>query len=54
MSCSKGMIISRQKFLSEIVDEIAGDKLKFAVLSGPSFAEEILKECPTCVVVASK
>eukprot|EP01016_Furgasonia_blochmanni_P014624 TRINITY_DN1771_c0_g1_i1.p1 TRINITY_DN1771_c0_g1~~TRINITY_DN1771_c0_g1_i1.p1 ORF type:complete len:373 (+),score=48.07 TRINITY_DN1771_c0_g1_i1:950-2068(+) len=51
--CSKGMVISERKFISEIVNEISGGKLRYAMLSGPSFAEEMIKSHITCVVVAS-
>lgn len=48
------MIVSKRKFVSEIVEKTLGDKINFCVLSGPSFAEEIIKHHPTIVVVASK
>jgi len=47
------MIVSKKKFVSEIVKKTLGDTITFCVLSGPSFAEEITKQYPTAVVVAS-
>ena len=46
------MIVSRKQFVSEIVKKNLGDNITFCVLSGPSFAEEIIKDYPTTVVVA--
>jgi len=55
VSCSKGMIISKEKFLSEEVEDVFGKgKLRYCILSGPSFAQEILEDNPTIVVIASK
>lgn len=53
-SCSKGMIVSKKQFVSEIIKKTLGDTITFCVLSGPSFAEEIIKHYPTTVVVASE
>ena len=47
------MIVSKRQFVSEIVKKTLGDTITFCVLSGPSFAEEIIKHNPTVVVVAS-
>ncbi|KAL4490286.1 hypothetical protein ABPG72_004325 [Tetrahymena utriculariae] len=54
VSCSKGMLVESEKFISEAVNELFEGKLKYCVLSGPSFAKEILMNMPTLVVVASK
>lgn len=48
------MIVSKRAFVSEIVKKTLGDTISFCVLSGPSFAEEIIKKYPTTVVVASE
>ena len=48
------MIASECKFICEYFQELFGDSLKYSVLSGPSFAEEIILKHPTLVVVASK
>lgn len=48
------MVVSKKKFVSEIVQKLFGDKCNYSVLSGPSFAEEIVREYPTAVVVASR
>ena len=48
------MVISERKFISEVLNDLSGGKLRYAILSGPSFAEEMIKSHPTCVVVASK
>lgn len=47
------MIVSKRQFVSEIVKKTLGEAINFCVLSGPSFAEEIIKHYPTLVVVAS-
>jgi glycerol-3-phosphate dehydrogenase (NAD(P)+) len=52
-SCSKGMLVSKRKFVSELIAETFGASYPFCVLSGPSFAEEIIKKHPTLVVVAA-
>ena len=50
-----GMIVAKEKFLSEEVEDVFGkNKLRYAILSGPSFAQEILEHNPTIVVIASK
>jgi len=46
------MVISEQKFISEIIKEKLPN-LKYCVLSGPSFAEEMVKNHPTLVTVAA-
>jgi len=54
VSCSKGMLVDDERFNSEAVEELFQGKLHYCVLSGPSFAKEILLNMPTLVVVASK
>ena len=53
INCSKGMIIKEQKFLNKIWEEVFGDKNRYVVLSGPSFAKEIFLKHPTMVTLAS-
>ena len=47
------MIVSKKKFVSEIVKKTLGNKINFCKLAGPSFADEIIKQNPTMVVVAA-
>jgi len=54
VNCAKGMIVSKEKFLSEVVEELFEGKMKYCVLSGPSFAKEMMDKNPTVVVIASK
>ena len=49
-----GMVLEKKQFVSEIVKNLFGDMINFCVLSGPSFAEEIIKGYPTLVVAASE
>jgi len=53
---SKGILLKEKKFFSEIWAEIFPKEknIKHVILSGPSFAIEIMKEYPTCVVAACK
>lgn len=53
VNCAKGIEISSQKLISEIVKEILPEN-PYAVLSGPTFAEEAAAEKPTAVTIASK
>jgi len=48
------MIVSKQEFLSEVVETLFDGKMKYCVLSGPSFAKEMMDKNPTVVVIASK
>jgi len=48
------MIVSKKKFLSEVVEELFDGKMKYCMLSGPSFAKEMMDKNPTVVVIASK
>lgn len=53
INLSKGLELDTHKRISEIFyDEISND-ISFAVLSGPSHAEEVIKQMPTAVVAAS-
>lgn len=54
VSCSKGMLVEQEEFISEAVKQEFSGKLRYCILSGPSFAKEILLNMPTLVVVASE
>lgn len=49
--CSKGIEISSGKFMSAVLEEIC-PQAKAAVLSGPSFAADVVKGLPTAVTLA--
>lgn len=49
--CSKGIEISSGKFMSEVLEEICPQAIT-AVLSGPSFAADVVKGLPTAVTLA--
>jgi glycerol-3-phosphate dehydrogenase (NAD(P)+) len=53
---SKGFEVETWKRMSEVLaEELPGEMARFiTVLSGPSHAEEVIKKCPTTVVVASR
>jgi len=54
-SASKGIETHSLKTVSQIAEEISGNLWGGgAVLSGPSFAKEVIRKMPTAVVVASK
>lgn len=53
-STSKGLYLKDKCLLSEAMMRAFGRAQPFAILSGPSFAKEIVSEQPTSVVVASK
>jgi glycerol-3-phosphate dehydrogenase (NAD+) len=50
---SKGLEISTLSFMCELLPTILGDERKYAFLSGPSFAAEMMQGLPTAVVIAS-
>lgn len=52
INVSKGIEIERGKFISEIIAEFYPNN-SYAVLSGPSHAEEVAKKLPTTLVVSS-
>ncbi|MEP6635898.1 MAG: NAD(P)H-dependent glycerol-3-phosphate dehydrogenase [Acidobacteriota bacterium] len=56
VSATKGIEVETGKRISQIVDEVVGDKFspRFVCLSGPSFAKEVLEKHPTAVVAASR
>lgn len=51
--CSKGFEAGSNKTMDEVVKEELPN-VKFGVLSGPSHAEEVSKNIPTALVIASK
>ncbi|MCP4178176.1 MAG: NAD(P)-dependent glycerol-3-phosphate dehydrogenase [bacterium] len=53
INIAKGIENKSLERLSELATEILGD-VKYAVLSGPSHAEEVIKGSPTAVVVGCK
>lgn len=53
INLSKGIEIKTYKRISELVSEL-NPKCKYAVLSGPSHAEEVINKVPTALVCASK
>lgn len=54
VNVAKGFEKGSLKLLSEVIYEELGEKARFAVLSGPSHAEEVARNIPTSVVAASK
>jgi glycerol-3-phosphate dehydrogenase len=53
LSVTKGIERTSFALMHDIFRDILGKDRKTAYLSGPSFAEEIMKELPTTVVIAS-
>lgn len=54
INCSKGIEIKSLKTLSSVfIDELSVDPHNYAVLTGPSHAEEVVEKKPTTVVCAS-
>jgi len=53
INLAKGIEIKSAKRMEEVFAEMLGD-IKYATLSGPSHAEEVARDIPTSVVVASK
>lgn len=52
---TKGFEIESLKRISTVIaEELGCDEERIVVLSGPSHAEEVVKRCPTTVVVASQ
>lgn len=50
---TKGIEYGSNKFLHQVVQEELGQEIDMAVISGPSFAKEVLQKLPTAVTVAS-
>jgi len=53
-SAAKGLYFAKKCLLSEAMLEAFGREQPLAVLSGPSFAKQIVQEFPTVVVVAAQ
>ena len=54
LNLAKGIEIKSKKRMEEVFLEELGNGIKYATLSGPSHAEEVAREIPTSVVVASR
>ncbi|XP_010931379.1 glycerol-3-phosphate dehydrogenase [NAD(+)] 2, chloroplastic isoform X1 [Elaeis guineensis] len=55
ISLSKGLELNTLRTMSQIIPHALGNSRQpFTVLSGPSFAVELMKKLPTAMVVASK
>jgi len=54
VNVAKGFEKGTLKLLSEVILEELGEGVRFAVLSGPSHAEEVARNIPTSVVATSK
>ncbi|MBT8488941.1 MAG: NAD(P)-dependent glycerol-3-phosphate dehydrogenase [Gemmatimonadetes bacterium] len=56
VSASKGIELGTLLRMDQVAVEVLGESIqeRFAVLSGPSFAEEVARRQPTAVVVASE
>lgn len=50
----KGLDPHTSKLLHQVVEEILGTKIPYAVLSGPSFAKEVASGLPTAITIATK
>ena len=53
VNVAKGIEIDTCKRMSEVVAEVLGD-VRYAILSGPSHAEEVSRKIPTVVMTASR
>ncbi|GMR21175.1 MAG: NAD(P)H-dependent glycerol-3-phosphate dehydrogenase [Gammaproteobacteria bacterium] len=51
---TKGLEQGSGKLLSEVVTEVAGETIKSAMISGPTFAREVAAGLPTALTVASR
>lgn len=49
---TKGMDFESNKFFSDLMLDIFGENQAIAVLSGPSFAYEVIKQLPTAIVLS--
>jgi glycerol-3-phosphate dehydrogenase (NAD(P)+) len=50
---TKGLELETGKLLSEVADEVLGDKVPKAFISGPTFAKELARGSPTAIAVAA-
>ncbi|QGT99832.1 Glycerol-3-phosphate dehydrogenase [NAD(P)+] [Candidatus Syntrophocurvum alkaliphilum] len=55
VNTSKGIEITTQMRMSQVIKDVIGEKIleRYGVLSGPSHAEEVIKNIPTAVTVAA-
>jgi len=53
VACAKGIEHGTHKFMTEIIAEVAA-KARPAILSGPSFADDVARGLPTAVTIASR
>jgi glycerol-3-phosphate dehydrogenase (NAD(P)+) len=53
VACAKGIERGTHKFMTEVIAETASDAIP-AILSGPSFAEDVARGLPTAVTLAAK
>ena len=51
---TKGFEKQSKMMMHQVVNEVLGNHLQTAVLSGPSFAKEVANNLPTAVTLASK
>ena len=51
---TKGLEADSYKLLHQVANEVFGDKISLAVISGPTFAKEVAQGLPGAVTVASK
>src|ERR1700694_1172068 len=53
IACAKGIERGTHKFMTEVIAETAADAIP-AILSGPSFAEDVARGLPTAVTLAAR
>src|ERR1700687_3247202 len=53
IACAKGIERGSHKFMTEVIAEAAIDETP-AILSGPSFAQDVVRQLPTAVTLAAK
>lgn len=53
INCSKGVEAATGKLASQIFEEVLGNASRIAALSGPTHAEEVVKDIPSAAVCAS-
>ena len=53
ISAIKGMEPDTSMRISEVVQQISGNRFVYSVLSGPSFAKEVAEQQPTAVVIGT-
>ena len=53
IACAKGIERGTHKFMTEVIAEAAPDAIA-AILSGPSFADDVARGLPTAVTLAAK